>query len=700
MESAGGTLERLLQEAEHMALAGNDAVARRLLGEALQLAPDSLRGWSLAARLAPSYKEEIYCLKRVLQINPGQAWAKARLHELGQLKTDQLASSAPRAVIRENDATASLVEADSSIIIPAATLAAPARPATVSLPAAKPAAKPAPRATTSRRRRTDPVFIFLCVMAGLFAIVACFTMAALAARFSGQEAIPTAIAPLLSGTAAVQTPSNVAEDCQALVARALTVAESSCSQLAPNQACYGNTQLTAELAPGASRPFQARGDIIGVDQLLRISASPLDLATQEWGVAIFKLLANVPRSLPGQNVTFIVFGNTSLNNASGDLRAFYFSSQLGQLTCARLPADGIIVHMPDGAGLTFSANGAAITLLGTAELKARPNEDMTVSVASGSASITADGQTQYFGAGQEVRMPLGGAGGLEPAGPPEPPSDIAAGSPATCAMLGVNCKPGDVQRIDPTQAASAIAQAVISSTPSLTGTQKVTATRSATPKRSTATPAPTSTVRANLSPVPSLSAAPSASATATAPGPSDTPAPTFTPSSTWTRAPTAIPSPTPSQTQPPSPTATDTPVPTFTPTFTFTPIPSPTDTPACQLSAGSLAVGGNHLRVRLDNQGSSPASILSMTLDWPDTPASQKIKDIHLGGNTIDNSNYNSPPSQIPLNGTWSAGHPADRRLSANSQETLDFGFQDPLPATGYNLAINFDNGCSVSASR
>ena len=75
--------------------------------------------------------------------------------------------------------------------------------------------------------------------------------------------------------------------------------------MAPNQVCYGNTTVSAQLAPGAPSRFEQRGDIVNVDRLLGISVSPLDPAKDEWGIAVFKLLANLPRTLPGQNVTFI-----------------------------------------------------------------------------------------------------------------------------------------------------------------------------------------------------------------------------------------------------------------------------------------------------------------------------------------------------------------------------------------------------------
>ncbi len=90
-----------------------------------------------------------------------------------------------------------------------------------------------------------------------------------------------------------------------------------------------------------------------------------------------------------------------------------------------------------------------------------------------------------------------------------------------------------------------------------------------------------------------------------------------------------------------------------------------------------------------------------MTLNWPHTPASQKILEIHLDGTVIDRSNYTKPPSNIPLGGLWTGtGPPTDRLVPGNTSKALEFAFQDELAATGYSLTIQFDNGCSASASR
>ena len=152
-----------------------------------------------------------------------------------------------------------------------------------------------------------------------------------------------------------------------------------------------------------------------------LTASALNLVDEEWGVAVFKLQATLPRTVPGQNVTFLLFGNTSLENASGDMQAIYFSTGFGTITCDAVPFDGILIRTPDGGGITFQANGTGFTLDGSTAtiLEAQPDGEMTVSVLDGRAVVTADGQEQ---AGKSCRRggvtcPADLAGGVHHAEP-------------------------------------------------------------------------------------------------------------------------------------------------------------------------------------------------------------------------------------------------------------------------------------------
>ena len=60
--------------------------------------------------------------------------------------------------------------------------------------------------------------------------------------------------------------------------------------------------------------------------VLTLSTAPMDLNHDIWGIAVFKLQANLPGTVPGQNVSFLVFGDTGLYNYSGDMYSIYFST--------------------------------------------------------------------------------------------------------------------------------------------------------------------------------------------------------------------------------------------------------------------------------------------------------------------------------------------------------------------------------------
>lgn len=534
-----------------------------------------------------------------------------------------------------------------------------------------------------------------------------------------------------TGVAQATAAGNTAASCQQLIDRALQASSNSCSQIGSNKVCYGNVTLQAALRPGTSGRFEQKGDIIDVANLLELSAAPLDLDSQEWGIAIFKLLANLPRTLPGENITFIVFGNTTLSSAAGNLEAFYFSSGVGRVACEQVPFDGILVQMADGAGLRFAANGAQVTLLGRASLQAHANESMTVSMLSGSAVVSANGVDRYFGAGQQVDVPLGGAGGMQASGPPSEPSPLPSEVLQTsCTLTGSACNPGDINAVSPSEAQTAVNQVTgvdgpgtqvaviptaVVATASSTATQAVSATGTPGPSP---TPSRTPTMTRTGTSIPGASPTPTAGAnTATStPANTATPAaqngnPSLTPTRTPTKTLTYTPSPshtptatllrsnTPTHTQ--AATATDTPPPTATdtppPTPTETPPPSPT-TESCDVSAGGLSPNGIDLLWTVQNNMSATVSITAVTVNWVPTPASQKVKEMWVDSVEVWMGALNTPPSTIPSVPQPWMGAPEDRDVGPESSRTIRLVFQDALPASGNAVITTFSNGCMASA--
>ncbi len=104
--------------------------------------------------------------------------------------------------------------------------------------------------------------------------------------------------------------------CGPFVQQALSAVENDCASTGRNQACYGYVALDATPRDGVQNfNFAREGDVANVADVETLRLSALDQAKQTWGIALMKLQANLPDTLPGQNVTFLMFGNVEVTNA-------------------------------------------------------------------------------------------------------------------------------------------------------------------------------------------------------------------------------------------------------------------------------------------------------------------------------------------------------------------------------------------------
>jgi hypothetical protein len=204
-----------------------------------------------------------------------------------------------------------------------------------------------------------------------------------------------------------------ADNCPTLVKEALDAAETLCSPTERNEACYGNVQIDVSLND-ASLTFANQGDIIPLSAIDHLTLAGLDMTDGTWGVLLMRAQADIPDSMPGQNVTFLLFGESEMENLSGTdapMRAVYFKSGIGSTNCADAP-DGLLVQTPDGIDeISFNINGAEVTLGSTAFFQTRLNDEgkppsLTMSVLEGQGSVTAYGVTQPVFAGSWVRIPI------------------------------------------------------------------------------------------------------------------------------------------------------------------------------------------------------------------------------------------------------------------------------------------------------
>src|SRR5215207_3289417 len=527
----------------------------------------------------------------------------------------------------------------------------------------------APKRPSSRRKRQESIFVLLF---GAFLSFICVGIVGFALYLGGYN--PFVFPFNLTATAMSQRNAS----CQVLINKAIQSSDSFCGQTHSNNVCYGNTTIQAELAPDATQRFSERGDIVAVNELRRLSAAPLDPENDEWGIAVFKVIANLPRSLPGETITMVVFGNTTIDKESGGLESFYFFSELGQIACEAVPSDGLMLTSPDGSGLRINVNGTELTLKGNANLKAIKNGEMEVSLFSGSGRIVSNGQEQYFGAGQKVSVDLGGENGTQSISGPSVPEPLTQDELNTaCAMTGQYCSQSLITPVSEAQAQQQL-QAEITFTPTSIATQTPTVRPSPTLfPTNTSFVLPSWTPRWTLTPTRTLTPIPSATRTRT-------------PAPTRTRTPT----PTLTRTRTATPTITQTPTATLTPTVTVT----PTSTPSCGLILPTLVTNPNPNELSMDitNSNVAPITVASFHADWVTVAASQKLSKLILDGTEIWNIADTTPPSDVPAEGNWNNNN---RTISSGIVGNFIVQFQDPLEPGNYQFQITFDNSCQVAGS-
>ncbi len=122
---------------------------------------------------------------------------------------------------------------------------------------------------------------------------------------------------LLTAIAVAQAPA--ASACTLIVQTALRAADEACSGTTRNHVCYGNVLGVATPADGVEDlVFDAVGDIASLLKVKTLKLSPLDEEANEWGVALMQLQATLPDTLPGQNVTFLMFGDVTITENVGE----------------------------------------------------------------------------------------------------------------------------------------------------------------------------------------------------------------------------------------------------------------------------------------------------------------------------------------------------------------------------------------------
>lgn len=189
------------------------------------------------------------------------------------------------------------------------------------------------------------------------------------------------------------------ETCPAEMEVVLNTIQDECAALERNEACYGNRRIETETIDDSER-FSQIGDTIAINHLRSLRTYPLSLETDEWGIAVLSLQANLPDTLPGQRVTMIVFGDAEIrpDDAAPDdyrmpMQAFYLRTGIGAPACKNVPQGGVLVQNPREAAVNLLINGFELKIASTAFLTAQDPNQLTVSTLEGNVQVTSGGIT-------------------------------------------------------------------------------------------------------------------------------------------------------------------------------------------------------------------------------------------------------------------------------------------------------------------
>jgi hypothetical protein len=196
-----------------------------------------------------------------------------------------------------------------------------------------------------------------------------------------------------------------------------------CATTGRNEICYGSNAIEVQLTDSATS-FAQPGDITALANVDSIRTSGLDEASQEFGMALLQVQADVEGALPGQVVTFLLMGNVSvdgINEGEAPMQAFRFNTGIGAPTCESSNYDALMIDSPDGLTINFTVNGVDIELGSTAIIVGKPDNKIDMLVLEGHGRVTAMGQTVEVEEGFWTQIPMDVETGNEAVGAPEEP---------------------------------------------------------------------------------------------------------------------------------------------------------------------------------------------------------------------------------------------------------------------------------------
>lgn len=192
--------------------------------------------------------------------------------------------------------------------------------------------------------------------------------------------------------AAAQTD---AATCTPLVEQALARLDRACARLERNTACYGNTLVEAEFTRAElSALFTSPGDRTGIDELVALRTSALDVQRDQWGIAALAVQANLPDALPGQNVVFVLIGDAELaadpaaDPAARPMQAVQIRTDFRQgRTCESAPRSLVLAQGPRDRRVEISVNGLNIDMGSTVAFYQTAPDQLSITTLEGDVEL-------------------------------------------------------------------------------------------------------------------------------------------------------------------------------------------------------------------------------------------------------------------------------------------------------------------------
>jgi hypothetical protein len=238
---------------------------------------------------------------------------------------------------------------------------------------------------------------------------------------------------------AIATSAQAPDACPSTLETSLEEVNDLCDALDRDQVCYGNRRIDITTS-GDRLTFDEVGDIVDLSQLEGLTTYRYDPTTGDWGVAVLKVQADLPDTVPGQVVTFLLTGGVNVEERGAEntapMQTFTFSTSIGSATCRNTP-DALTIQTPTGVKVTFNINGIDVELGSTAVLFTQPDESVDILLVGGKAVVRTQNAEQIVPAGQFTSVALADDGA-------EAPSEPQAYDPAQIEGIPFNLLPNTV----------------------------------------------------------------------------------------------------------------------------------------------------------------------------------------------------------------------------------------------------------------